>query len=143
MFADLDKRWGPHTIDRFADTYNRQVPRFNSRFLSPGSEAVDAFTCNWGNETNWWCPPIHLIIQHARRTNAQGTLIVPCWPSAPFWPVLFPDGKNPASFIKNIVELPQREGLFIPQRSGAVLFKGVPNTKVLAMYISLSPDIQK
>ena len=143
VFADLDKRWGPHTIDRFADTYNRQIPRFNSRFLSPGSEAVDAFTCNWGEETNWWCPPIHLItrvLQHARKTKAHGTLIVPCWHSAPFWPVLFPDGNKPADFVQKVLELPQQEGLFIPQRSGAVLFKGVPSTKVLAMYISFVPE---
>ena len=47
MFVDLDKRWGPHTTDQFADTYSRQISCFNYRFLSPGSEAVDAFTCNW------------------------------------------------------------------------------------------------
>ena len=52
VFADLVKRWGPHTIDQFAGTYNGQISCFDSRFLSPGSEAVDAFTCNWGEETN-------------------------------------------------------------------------------------------
>ena len=101
---------GPHTIDCFADTYNRQVPCFNSRFLSPGSEAVDAFTCNWGEETNWWCPPIHLItrvLQHARKTKAHGTLIVPCWHSAPFWPVLYPDGNRPTNFVQKVLELSQ------------------------------------
>ena len=72
LFADLEK-WGVHTIARFTDAYNRQVPHFNSRFFSSGSEAVDAFTCHWEKETNW-CPPIHLInrvSQHARKTIAH------------------------------------------------------------------------
>ena len=140
-FTKIDVLWGPHTIDRFADVHNKQLERFNSRFWNPGSEAVDAFTCNWVGEVNWLCPPMHLVnrvIQHAKRTNAEGTLIVPCWRSAPFWPVLFPDGVTPAKFIQNVQELPQREGLFIPQRSGAVLFKGTPNTKVLALYINFA-----
>ena len=141
MFAELDHEWGPHTIDRFADMHNAQLDRFNSRYWNPGSEAVDAFTCDWGGEINWLCPPLHLIsrvIQHAKRTRAQGTLIVPSWCSAPFWPILYPDGQNPASFIQKIKQLPRRDGLFLPQRSGAVLFKGVPNTDVLALYINFT-----
>ena len=31
-FAQLDLMWGPHMVDRFANGYNRQVSRFNSRF---------------------------------------------------------------------------------------------------------------
>ena len=46
IFKQLDNRWGPHTIDRFASHYNAQLPRFNSRFWNPGTEAVDAFTCD-------------------------------------------------------------------------------------------------
>ena len=30
VFAELDKVWGPHTVDRFASFYNCQLPRFNS-----------------------------------------------------------------------------------------------------------------
>ena len=43
-FAELDAAWGPHTVDRFADFHNRQMPRFNSRCWNPGAEAVGAFT---------------------------------------------------------------------------------------------------
>ena len=87
LFARLDAEWGPHTVDRFADYNNTQLVRFNSHCWSPGSEAVDAFTVNWSGENNWWCPPIALIprvIRHARACSAYGTLIVPCWLSAPF-----------------------------------------------------------
>ena len=60
-FAKLDALWGPHTIDRLADVYNRQIDRFNSRFWNPESEAVDAFTCNWEDEINWLSPPVYVI----------------------------------------------------------------------------------
>ena len=46
LFVKLDAKWGPHTVDRFANCFNTQIPRFNSRFWNPGSEAVDTFTCN-------------------------------------------------------------------------------------------------
>ena len=45
-FRFLDLKWGPHDVDRFACYYNAQLPRFNSRFWNPGTEATDAFTCN-------------------------------------------------------------------------------------------------
>ena len=60
-------------------------------------------------------------------------MIVPCWYSAPFWPILYPNGVIPAKFIREVMELPQQEGLFLPQHSGAVLFKGVLNTRVVAL----------
>ena len=40
VFSQLDKQWGPHTIDRFASHANTQLQRFNSHCWNPGSEAV-------------------------------------------------------------------------------------------------------
>ena len=56
VFDDVDQLWGPHTIDHFAYCFNAQTPRFNSRSWSPGSEAVDAFTVDWGGEVvpSYW-----------------------------------------------------------------------------------------
>jgi len=92
LFRMLDTKWGPHTIDRFASHFNTQLPRFNLRFWNPWSEVVDGFTCNWNDEKNWWCPLIYSIprvLRHAQKTHAKGSLIVPQWFSAPFWPILF------------------------------------------------------
>ena len=78
----------PHRVDRFASCNNAQLPCFNSRHWSPGTEAIDAFTSHWGGENNWWCPPISLVprvIRHAQACGAIGTLVVPCWFSAPFF----------------------------------------------------------
>ena len=93
---------GPHTVDRFASHYNSQLPWFNSQFWNPGSKAVDTFTLDWSDENNWLCPPVYLVprvIQHARKCKAQGTLVVPEWPSAPFWPILFPEESKSAPFV--------------------------------------------
>ena len=134
IFDQLDHMWGPHTVDRFASIDNRQLEQFNSRFWDPETEAVDAFTVNWGNDTNWWCPPVGLVPRHAIRTRAVGTLIVPQWPSAPFWPILFPEG-SPAAFVSDIFQLPRVNWILTPGRSGRTLFNGLPNTNILALWL--------
>ena len=63
VFQSIDGHWGPHTIDRFACSYNSKLPRFNSRFVQPGCEAVDAFSQDWGYDNNWLCPPVCLIVR--------------------------------------------------------------------------------
>ena len=141
IFVQIDSFWGPHSVDRFASDTNNQLERFNSRYAVPGSEAVDAFAVHWGEENNWWCPPLGLVprlLKHARICLVQGTLTVPLWPSAPYWPILCPNDQF-APFIVDCVSLPQREGLFLPGRSGAVLFGGhVPNTEVLAIRLDFA-----
>ena len=139
IFQQLDHRWGPHTIDRFATHYNTQLPRFNSRFWNPGTEGVDAFTCDWSKDMNWLCPPVFLIprvLRHASKCHARGTLVVPEWPSAPFWPIIFPTAGTPASFITDSVVLDKADLLLHPGRTGANLFHGEPNTNFIALQIS-------
>ena len=64
IFRYLDKNFGPHTIDRFANDENAKVARSNSRFWNPGSKAVDAFTQDWGNdENNLLVPPVYLVLK--------------------------------------------------------------------------------
>ena len=61
FFERVEKRWGPHTIDRFANYENRKLPRFNSKFYSPFTEKVDAFSTSWENENNLLVPPVKSI----------------------------------------------------------------------------------
>ncbi len=141
VFHNLDVMWGPHTIDRFASYYNAQTNRFDSRYWNPGCSAVDTFTCSWADENNWWCPPPYLIprlLKHAAVCAASGTLIIPLWPSAFYWPIICPDGLHFASFVHDWCELPL-ESLFIPGRRGSCLFKGLPNTRVLALRLDFRP----
>ena len=91
FFTYLNQKWGPFTVDRFASHKNTQTARYNSLFWNPSCEAVDAFSQDWSRENNWVVPPIFLAataIHHARACKATGTLIVPLWESAPFWPML-------------------------------------------------------
>lgn len=142
LFAWLDSKWGPHTIDRFADANNKQLERFNSRFWNPGSEAVDTFTTHWGfGENNWWCPPPYLVprlLKHANQCGAIGTLVVPKWPSAPFWPMIFTKGEVPEKFVLEVIHLAVNVDTVLPGRSGGTLFKGEPNTGMLALRLNFA-----
>ena len=125
VFMRLDTLWGPHSIDRFACSYNAKLPRFNSRFLQPGSEAVDAFSQDWALKNNWLVPPVTLIgrvLRHMRDCKAFGTLIVPMWKSAYFWTLLCEDGVHFNSFIHAWVFLPSRPDLFVPGKARNRLF---------------------
>ena len=103
IFNYLNNLWGPHTVDRLASHYNNQINRSNSRFASPGCEAVDALPQNWSYENNWVCPPAEMIataIRHFSSCNAGRTLVIPEWKSAYFWPLIRP---SPTSFATSIV----------------------------------------
>ena len=66
VFRLVDAKWGPHTIDRFPAYDNAQLPRFNSKFASPGSSGVDALVQDGSGKNNyigfvpqsaWWSIP--------------------------------------------------------------------------------------
>jgi len=80
----LQKRFGPHTIDRFADRHNTKTKRFNSWRREQGSEGVDAFSMSWKGENNWVVPPIPLLPRVAQKLESKGataTVVTPKWPA--------------------------------------------------------------
>lgn len=140
VFCYLDGIWGPHTIDRFACYYNTKLPRFNSRYFQPGSEAVDAFQQDWRFELNWLVPPISMIgkvIAHMRSCGARGTLLVPLWRSAFFWVLLCIDGVHWNSFIHDWVVLSGFSEVFVQGRAKNSLFGSNPakHSPVVALFI--------
>ena len=57
---------------------------------------------NWHGEMCWPIPPVHLVsrvLYPAQACSAKGTLIVPLWKSATFWPKVCPDGRQLAPFV--------------------------------------------
>ena len=121
FFWWIDSLWGHHTVDRFAHIDNTQLLVFNSRFWRPGSAAVDAFTVDWAGEINWWVPPVHLVsrmLRHAEVCRARGTLVVPAWKLAPFWPLLCPDGCHLTPFVHQWLIFPFYSSFFLPGKSG-------------------------
>ena len=122
-FEYLNKRWGPHDVDRFATGSNAQLDTFNSKWRCRGSAAVDAFTQHWGGANNWVCPDFRLmerVLNHLRVCHATATLIVPVWDTAPWWGALRPDGQwTPA--VRDVVWLPREASVFQAEHEKAML----------------------
>jgi hypothetical protein len=90
-FHSIQSYWGSLTIDCFASNENHKLPRYYSRFFSPGSLGVDCFAYSWHGEFCWLVPPISLIprtIKHVQLCQCRGVLMVPVWPSSVFWPAI-------------------------------------------------------
>ena len=142
-FLALDVMWGPHTIDCFASAETSQLERFCSRWWNPGCEAVDAFTVNWEGENVWLCPPIYLVgevIHRMSLLSGHGTLIIPEWKSAWWWPMLFGRDSNKA-IVKNWIYLPRVEGLFEEGTCQWNWFGGeAPRSEVLAVRLCSLED---
>ena len=138
-FLLAEEKWGPHSVDRFANYENTQLPRFNSRFWCPGTEAVDAFSVSWAGENNWLVPPIFLIPKVLNRMVAlggRGTLVVPAWPSAPFWPFIFTDeGLSP--IFSDIFEIPLGSDVFVLGNNKNSIF-GSPNFRLGILFLRFS-----
>lgn len=91
FFTLLSNRWGPFTLDSFANFYNCKVKKFYSLFYVPNTSGVDAFSFNWQGEICLLVSPVALVgrcLEHLLRCRAKGVLVAPCWPSAFFWPML-------------------------------------------------------
>jgi hypothetical protein len=76
LFAELDARFGKHSIDRFASALNTPLPRYNAGSKDPTCKAVDALHLpdnDWRKETNWCNPPWPLLpnlVQKLRQSGA-------------------------------------------------------------------------
>ena len=75
---------GPHRMQLAEDG----IPPYDCELC----EAVDAFSTSWAGERSWVNPPWRLLPQVIQRLVeeplAAAVLLVPNWPSQPWWPVL-------------------------------------------------------
>jgi hypothetical protein len=141
-FHILDQRWGPHSVDRMASAANARLPRFYSRFYSEGAEGVDCFLVeDWSSENNYIHPDFNMVarvIDHMSRCQARGTLIVPDWPSASWWPILFPAcNEGLPSPVVDRIELPH--AAFVAAHSETVMKgDGRPPFRLWAVRVDFS-----
>ena len=134
------------THDHFATCENRRVGmKFNSRFFSPGTEAVDAFTEDWGGDTdNWLHPPWALVgqtVRHLRACRGVGTIVFPLDTRQPWWP-LVATGATGTVWRRGIparTELPPRVGL-TRGPDGAAMPAGMP---IIGMRLDFREDTPK
>ena len=101
---------------------------------------MDAFSASWGGVNNYLVPPIFLVartLAYLETSRAHGTLIAPKWPSARFWPYLFPLG-HPRDSVSRIIEFsdPRQVFLTIPTW-GSLLFLALAvfRAPVLVIYL--------
>ena len=77
----LTNKWGKVTIDRFASHTNKKAQRFNSKYICPGSEGVNAFSVDWSNKNNLLVPPVFLnpkTIKHFMSSQYSAKAILVC-----------------------------------------------------------------
>ena len=120
-------------MDRFLNRDNAQLPRFYSKFRCPGSEGVDAFSVPWAGENNFLFPE-SLIIITLPLLGDRGTFVVPAWPSAPFWPLIFTEGLS--SIIADVFEIPMGTDVFCLGNYQGALF-GSPNFRSGVIFLRI------
>ena len=62
-FKSLTKKSGIMIVDHLASYKNSKFFRFNSKYLCPSTEAVNAFSKNWANEANWLVPQTYFTLK--------------------------------------------------------------------------------
>ena len=86
---------------------------------------MDALSEDWSADNNWLVPPIFLIapvIKYIIASKGQRTLIGPCWPPAPFWPLLYKTKYQCYLYVKDIVSMEHpNEFLHVGNYKGSLL----------------------
>jgi hypothetical protein len=131
IFRHLDKIWGTHSIDRFASMENAMLPRYNSRWRDPRSEATDCLRLDdslWRKEKNWCNPPWELLNELVAKLHSSGaaaTVVAPHWVGESWHQLLL-------GLSTEVIIYPPARDLFFPGRHGAREGVGMPNWSTVA-----------
>ncbi|XP_039179600.1 uncharacterized protein LOC120299160 isoform X1 [Crotalus tigris] len=83
LFLEISRQFGQLQVDLFALEANSHLPRYFTRFWSPGAEGTDALHSRWPKELLYAFPPLPLIQATIRKLlleQAEVILVVPHWP---------------------------------------------------------------
>ena len=133
-FNIINNKYGPFSVDRFANNLNKKIKKFNSKYFCPEISHANAFTNDWSRDHNWLCPPISCIgsvLRHLTLCKARGVLLVRIWPSSYYWSLIYPDGDRMADFVKQYIVI---EPLYSAEVRESV-FNGYPKLKTLVLNI--------
>ena len=89
-FKEICKVFGNPEVDLFASRANAKCQKYVSWKKDPGSMDIDAFTIEWKPYFFYAFPPFALILKILRKIEqegARGSLVVPNWPSQPWYPL--------------------------------------------------------
>ena len=87
---------------------------------------------DWSRENNWVCSPVGLVVDAVQVLTAcsgRGTLIIPKWPSAYFWPLLR-IGDGPSwlkSFVREVFLLSAIKDLILEGPGQRQILKSHPS----------------
>ena len=92
LFALVETRWGPHTLDCFAAQTNAQCAQYVSLRLDPSTKYTDFLSRPASRKENLWAfPPFALLGRLLRKIEEEEmpsiSLLIPVWPAQPWWPV--------------------------------------------------------
>ena len=88
LFVKIVQRFGKPDIDLFATRLNCKVDTYVSWHPEPNVFAVDAFSICWSGLKFYAFPPFSMVgqaIEKALEDAARGILVVPWWPTQPWW----------------------------------------------------------
>ena len=80
-------------IDLFASSLNIQFPRYCTYRPDPDAKFIDACSMSWSYIKFYCFPPFSCIPRAVRKIiqdQAFGILVIPNWPTQPWYPVLMP-----------------------------------------------------
>lgn len=90
VFTQIINTLGIPKFDLFASAQNYKCKRYASWKLDPYSEIIDAFTFSWQNIDFYAFPPFSLVTRVLEKIvsdKAKGIVVVPHWPSQPWYPL--------------------------------------------------------
>ena len=113
--------YGRPEIDLFASRLNAKCDKYVSWKRDPSAFNIDAFTLDWSPYLFYAFPPFSLILKCLRKIindEATGILVVPYWPSQPWYPLFTALMCTKPMFLK-----PNRKLLSSPSREPHPLWK--------------------
>lgn len=90
-FDIIKQTFGTPHIDLFASRCNAKCLIYVTWKNDPDAWAIDAFTISWSNRFFYAFPPFALILKVLQKIiydKAEGILVVPNWPTQPWFPML-------------------------------------------------------
>ena len=92
LFRSIAEAYGMPDVDLFASRLNHQIERYVAWEPDPMAMYIDAFSINWNIFDLFYAfPPFSLIdrcLQKTRQEQSTGILVVPAWPTRPWWTTL-------------------------------------------------------
>ncbi|KAA6375152.1 MAG: putative reverse transcriptase, partial [Streblomastix strix] len=119
------------TIDMFSNRRNCKIKRFVSVTQDRWAVTLNFLSMSWKSEIPYLHPPIPLIpatLSKLKRQGVQALLIVPNWPSQPWWPEL-------RSMMSRFMILGESKDLLIPGRRMKKQKWHPPPGKLIAVWI--------